>query len=368
MQGIPEIAQGQLPALNTPTSGPVVLLMPGDVVRGEVVNIMPDAVSMRIKKEVILAKTDIPLQKGQAYLFRVESVGEEGVQLKMLQVLTEAIDITSSRILDGVNHLKGAYLTHSQFAALVEVFEKMPEAVRNRLFAEGAVGQFFKKADTVTEGFKAAIDSTGTFFETKLRGLILKWMDQEGLMEGVDQKGDLAQIVQNDLKGTILKLKQAISDPDTVSLMQQSGVSADEVGVIADKLIAHIELQQFESKQNGAFQTFLPFAWKELKDGTMRFQESYHPKEGGLEYACVIHLDLEKAGKLTANLRLFSDMLHLRFVTDNPRFRELIEENMPALEAQLTKASIHCNSLIVTQEEQIDFSESTVQGELDIKV
>ena len=178
----------------------------------------------------------------------------------------------------------------------------------------------------------------------------------------------MAQVVQGDLKGTLLKLKQTLSDPDTLNFMKQNGVSSGEVGEVIDKLLRHIELQQLESKQNGVFQTLLPFVWRELKDGTMRFQESYHPKEGGSEYACVIHLDLENAGKLTASLRLFSDILHLRFVTDNARFKGLIEENQPMLTTQLAEVGIHCNSLIVTQEKEIDFSESTVQGELDIKV
>ena len=367
MQGIPEISQGQQPVNTTPGVGQVAIpLMPGEVVRGEVINILPDAVSMRIKKEVILAKTDVPLQKNQAYLFRVESVGEEGIRLKVLQTVTGEANAGNPVILDALNQLKGSYLTHEQFAALREIFDKMPESVRERLLKGGALDHLFKEAHSLTDGFKAAIDSTGTFFETKLRGLLLKWMKTEGV--GVDQKGDLAQVVQGDLKGTLLKLKQALSDPDTLNFMKQNGVSTGETGEVIDKLLAHIELQQLESKQNGVFQTFLPFIWKGLKDGTMRFQESYHPKEGGSEYACVIHLDLEKAGKLTASLRMFSEMLHLRFVTDNARFRELIEENQSMLTTQLAEAGIHCNSLIVTQEKEIDFSESTVQRELDIKV
>jgi hypothetical protein len=368
MQGIPEISQGQQPG-NLPVVGPVVVpLMPGEVVRGEVINILPDAVSMRIKKEVILAKTDVPLQKGQAYLFRVESTGEEGIRLKVLQAITGEIDPGSPLMLDTLNRLKGSYLTHDQLGTLREVFDNMPESVRDRLIKGGAIDQLFKEANTLPNGLKAAIDSTGTFFETKLRSFILKWMETEGLIPGADPKSELAQIVQDDLKGTLLKMRQALSDPDTLSFMKQNGVSAEEVGTAVEKLIAHIELQQLESKQNGAFQTFLPFSWKGLKDGKMLFQESHHPKEGGSEYACVIHLDLEKAGKLTANLRLFSDHLHLRFVTDNARFRELIEANKPALTAQLSDAGILCHSLIVTQEKEIDFSESTVQGELDIKV
>lgn len=364
MQGIPEISQGQV---NTSTVAPTAVpLTPGEVVRGEVVNILPDAVSMRIKKEVILAKTDVPLQKDQAYLFRVESVGEGGIRLKVLQAVTYGADAGNPVILDALNQLKGAYLTHSQLAALREILDKMPELVRERLLKGGALDHLFREAPTLTDGFKTAIDATGTFFETKLRGLLLKWMETEGV--GVDQKGDLAQVVQGDLKGTLLKLKQTLSDPDTLNFMKQNGVSSGEVGEVIDKLLAHIELQQLESKQNGVFQTLLPFVWRELKDGTMRFQESYHPKEGGSEYACVIHLDLENAGKLTASLRLFSDILHLRFVTDNARFKGLIEENQPMLTTQLAEVGIHCNSLIVTQEKEIDFSESTVQGNLDIKV
>ena len=363
MQGIPEIAQGQQP-VSQPTTGPTTVpLTQGEVVRGEVINILPDAVSMRLKKEVLLAKTDIPLQKGESYLFRVESLEGGEIQLKVLQALAEEIDVASPFMLDTLSRLKGAYLTHEQLEAFQALFEKIPESVRG-----GVLDQLFRTFQTLPDGLKAALDSTGIFFETKLRGLILKWMEKEGLMEGVDQKSELEQMVRGDLKGTLLKMQQALSDPDTLTLIKQQGISPDEVSVAVDKLLAHIELQQFESKQNGAFQTFLPLTWKGLKDGKMRFQESYHPKEGGSEYACVIHLDLEKAGKLTAKLQLFSNMLHLRFVTDNARFRALIEEQRPTLETHLSEIGLMCSSFIVTQEQEAGLTELPVQGELDIRV
>ena len=87
MQGIPEISQGQQP-VPPPITGPVTVpLTPGEVVRGEVINSLPDAVSMRLKKEVVLAKTDIPLRKGESYLFRVESL-EGGIYEGEVAMLT----------------------------------------------------------------------------------------------------------------------------------------------------------------------------------------------------------------------------------------------------------------------------------------
>ncbi len=368
MQGIPSITPGQLP-VNVPVSGAVTIpLAIGEVVRGEVVNILPDAVSMRIKKEVLLAKTDLPLQKGGAYLFRVESLSEQGVQLKIVQALTEETEAVGRSLLEGLNRSEGAHLTQDQINAFRKIIEQLPESIQKQLLEGTAFERLFKGIDTIANGsFKSAIDATGVFFEAKLRGWVLHLMEQLGAATKNVPQDEVAQIVKDDLKGTLLKLKQALSDTNIIHEMREHHVRLHEVEEAVDKLLSHIERQQFESKFNNVLETFLPFVWKELKDGKMLFQESYHPQEGGAEYACVIHLDLEKAGKLITHVRLFADRLHLRFITDNDRFSRLIEANKPVLLSSLADLGIVCNSLLVEKEKEIDIEATVLEKELDIK-
>lgn len=117
MQGIPQIGQGPQP-VNLPAQGVAgILLVLGEVVRGEVLHILPNAVSMRVKKEIILAKADIPLVKGGRYLFRVESLSENEAKLRVIQALTEDAEGTDSAMIKAFENLKGAILSHDQIIA-----------------------------------------------------------------------------------------------------------------------------------------------------------------------------------------------------------------------------------------------------------
>jgi hypothetical protein len=131
--------------------------------------------------------------------------------------------------------------------------------------------------------------------------------------------------------------------------------------------LTHIEQQQLTSKLNTVFQTFIPFVWEGLKDGKMTFRESYHPREGESEQSCVIALDLEKAGRLVTHVRLFSDRLHIRFITENAHLTAALETNKPQLEQRLNDIGITCNSLIVEQQKTVDFENTISPLGLDIK-
>ncbi len=377
MQGIPQIGQGQQPTVLPVTTPVFVPLAVGEVVRGEVLNILPDAVSMRVKKEIMVANADIPLEKGTTYLFRVESVSAKEVRLKVLQILAGETEGANNLVLNALNSMKGAYLSHDQILALKTIIDKMPDVLRKKLPELAALKKLFQDIGALTEGsFQESIDATGNFFETKLRNLASLLIDQENLVaeEGGEAgkvafiEKQLARLLQEDLKGNLLKLKQLLSDPETLNLLKESTVRVGDLAAAVDKLLAHIEQQQLQSKLNTAFQTFLPFAWKELKDGKLMFQESYHARENRKEYLCTIQLDLEKAGRLVTHVRMFNDILHLRFVSDHAHFKEIIEDGRPFLEQQLREIGITCSSFTITQEKTIDFESWAPTSNLDIKV
>ncbi len=367
MQGIPQIGQGQqsgnVPVVQGTAS---VLLSLGEIVRGEVLNILPNAVSMRVKKEIVLAKTDIPLEQGNSYLLRVESLSENEVKLKVVQSLTEEAEGADSAITKGFEHLKGAALSHDQIIAFKSILEKMPESVWEHLPQLVAIKKLFKDIDTPSdETLKESLDDSGGYFETKLRAFVLR-MIESGNVDG--EKSEVDQIIKNDLKGNLLMLKEKLVAPEIHDLLKEGHVKTEALSEAVNKLITHIEQQQFNSKINTAFQTFIPFVWQGLKDGKLTFKESYRAQEAETEHACVIALDLEKAGRLVSQIRLVGDHLHLRFITENPKLTALLEKNKPLLEKQLSDIGLICNSLVVTQENTVDFENAISPFELDIKV
>jgi hypothetical protein len=365
MQGIPQIGQTQSSG-NIPIQGPVgISLVLGEVVRGEVLNILPDAVSMRVKKEIVLAKTDIPLEQGKFYLFRVESITNNEAKLKVIQTLTEEATATNNTILKALESMKGAVLSHDQIIAFKRILEQIPESVWKRLPTLTVLQRLFKNTDTITEGtLKESLNASGGYFETKLRA----WAAGLGETENVKGGEEVDQIIENDLKGSLLKLKESLQDTEIRDLLKAGGAKAEVFSEAADKLLLHIEQQQFTSKMNMAFQTFIPFVWQGLKEGNLTFKESYRAHEGEMEHACVITLDLENVGRLVTQVQLFSDRLHVRFITENSELTTLLEENKPILERQLSDVGLTCNSLAITQEKTIKFENFISPFELDIEI
>lgn len=364
MQGIPQIGQTQSSG-NIPIQGAVgISLVLGEVVRGEVLHILPNAVSMRVKKEIVLAKADIPLEQGKFYLFRVESITNNEAKLKVIQALTEEAEATNNTILKALESMKGAVLPHDQIIALKRILEQIPESVWNRLPKLSVLHSLFNNTDTITEGtLKESLNASGVYFETKLRA----WAAGLGETTG-HVKEEVDQIIENDLKGSLLKLKESLQDPEIRDLLKAGGAKTEVFSEAADKLLLHIEQQQFTSKINMAFQTFIPFVWQGLKEGNLTFKESYRAHEGEMEHACVITLDLENVGRLVTQVQLFADRLHLRFVTENPKLTTLLEENKAILEKQLSDVGLTCNSLVITQEKTIKFENFISPFELDIEI
>jgi hypothetical protein len=363
MQGIPnigQISQGNVP-VQTPTG---VLLVLGEIVRGEVLSILPDAVSMRINKEIVRAKTDIPLEPGKSYLFRVESVTDGETKLKVIQTLTEEVEAAGNTILKALA-MKESALPQKQIMAFKQILEGMPESVWESLPQLSVLRKMFKNADAITERtLKESVDASGNYFETKLR----TWVAQQTGTETLTAGEAVDQIIDNDLKGNLLKLKVALEGTEMRDLLKSSGVKSEPFLEATDKLLLHIENQQFTSKINTAFQTFIPFVWQGLKDGKMTFKESYRSHEGETDHTCVIALDLENAGRLVTQVQLFADRLHLRFITENSQMTALLEENKSMLEKQLNDLGFICNSLVIKQEQEINFEDFISPFELDIKV
>jgi len=153
--------------------------------------------------------------------------------------------------------------------------------------------------------------------ETKLMALARR-LEAEGDLPLRDPTAALpdgfspqASHVGLDLKARLLQLRQLLQSqespqpqtplaPDALSekgAAEGKSSSAQTLATV-DGLLQDIESFQLLSKLTDSFYTFLPIAWKGLKDGEIAFKRNA-AGPGGTSHYCLIRLDFEQLGKLT---------------------------------------------------------------------
>ncbi len=341
---------------------PALLFKVGEVLRAEVLDILSDdTVSIRLKNEVIEAKTSLPLQKGATLLLQVEAL-ENGVKLKWVGAPPEENSIKNV-VLAALNHLKGARLTGEEIKSFVELINRLPAPVKESGLLD--LNRFFAEMKNLTgETLKEALQSSGVFFETKLRTLTVKLL-ANGLASGTPN--ELEKLINSDLKGILLKIKNNLDGAAMEEALKEGNVKPGAVNATIDKLLNQIEHQQLISRLNETFQPFIPLIWKELKEGELIFKETYEGAEGERDYSVTIYLDLERIGKLVTHILMQGGSFYLRFITENQPFHDLLQANATLLEKQLDACGLRCGNVTIQHEEKIELKNHTSSG-LDLIV
>ncbi len=339
---------------------PALLFKVGEVLRAEVLDILSnDTVSIRLKNEVIEAKTSLPLQKGATLLLQVSEV-ENGVKLKWVGAPPEESSIKNV-VLAALNHLKGSRLSGEELKSFVELINRLPAPVKENSLSD--LNRFFADIESLTgETLKEALQSSGVFFETKLRTLTVKLL-ANGLASG--PSNELEKLINNDLKGILLKIKNSLGGLEET--LRKGNVKPDAVNTTIDKLLNQIEHQQLVSRLNETFQPFIPLIWKELKDGELTFKETYEGAQGERDYSVTIYLDLDRIGKLVTSVLMQEGSFYLRFITESQQFHDLLLANTSLLEKQLDACGLRCGNVTVQHEAKIELKHHTASG-LDLIV
>jgi len=333
----------------------------GKTVKGEVLEVLPgNLVSIKIKNEVIQAKTDLPLQKGMNLLFQVESIENE-IKLKYLGAQAEPEGAIKNAVLSALNQLRAPRLNAEELKVFLALINTPPSSLKEKQTRLFDLKKFFYEiTDLASDDLQEMLRGSGTLFETKLRSLTLR-LASEGKTSPLLHQ-EIEQLIDSDLKGSLLKLKSGLSDPDLIEALQKGHTNIDPLKATVDKLINRIEHEQLLSKLDASFQPFIPLVWRELKEGTLIFKESYKDASGKKDYSVTINLNLEKIGRLSVHLMMQGESLHVRFVTESRLFQGLLQSNTHFLEERLDTCGLHCAGIAVRHEEKLDFNAASLSS------
>lgn len=214
-----------------------------------------------------------------------------------------------------------------------------------------ALGRHFQDIAGMLDGsLRSALENTGVTLEAKLAALARKLL-AESDMPAQDPKTSPADgplpresHVGLDLKARLLQLRQLLLDQGnlharTPSPTDSRGEKGAEGGRIStaqtlaalDGLLQDIESFQFLSKLTDSFYTFLPVAWRGLKDGEIAFKRN-SAGPGGRSHYCLMRLDLERFGELTIVAMMQAGEFLVSFKTDHVGMRDALNAHLQELE------------------------------------
>lgn len=228
-----------------------------------------------------------------------------------------------------------------------------------------ALGQYFQDISKILDAsLRSALENTGVTLEAKLAALARKLLAESGIPlrdpgsssqeiepplqdpETLLTDGSLRQEshVGLDLKARLLQLRQLVldqegfraqaplpSDSRAVKATEGERISTAQALATVDSLLQDIESFQFLSKLTDSFYTFLPVAWKGLRDGEIAFKRN-SAGPGGRSHYCLIQLDFEQFGKLTIVAMLQAGDFLVSFKTDHEGMRDALSAHLEELE------------------------------------
>jgi hypothetical protein len=338
------------------------ILQVGDIVQAEVLTVTDTAVAIRMKNNILEARTNVPLREGETITLFVEGKGDE-LRLRLLP--PEGIDPASfkSTIMSALATLRGAKPASEDLNALGGFIKNMPVDLKALLPELLAVEKLLPSLFGLTgSALKEAVQGSGVFFETKLRLLVL----QEG-QDSLLSDAKLGETVKNDLKAALMALRDAAGRSAVADTLQRGGVKTDSLMAAVDSLLKNIEALQLQSRLNDTLQVFLPFVWHDLKEGDLVFRESKQEKDGERAYSCTVNLDLERAGRISATALLQAGLIHITVLADNERFAALVQGHADLLRQQFETVGLKLGNFTIQRSGKVDFSASRAGG-LDINV
>ncbi|MDY0232645.1 MAG: flagellar hook-length control protein FliK [Sulfurimonas sp.] len=144
----------------------------------------------------------------------------------------------------------------------------------------------------------------------------------------LETQQNVKEIIANDLKSILLQTKE--------ELVKSNSPNQAEVLKNIDKLALQIDYFQLVSHLSNSSSLYLPFSWEELKDGQIELKKDVDDK-----FYCDISLNLINYGELNLKLVLYEEnQLNIKILSDNPKLKELVKENIASLRAALIGSNI----------------------------
>ncbi len=239
----------------------------------------------------------------------------------------------------------------------------LPTPIRKLLPDLSVLDHFMQNmAGLSGEQLKKLFESSGLFFEAKLK--------RQLRLENGAETSTAKHIMQGDLKGTLLAIADLLQDKQVQAAFSKFNLDQEELLDSIQALLKQISYNQVQSKLNDISQVFLPFLGKWLKEGSMVFRQSEEDQSLPPEkrcYACTLHLELEKAGKLSTHIQMQAGRFYLRFIAENRAFVTLLQEQTAVLKQQLTAAGIPCAAFVVSHQEKI-LEAQVLSDRIDVRI
>lgn len=291
----------------------------------------------------------------------------------------------------------------SRLEALITI---LPENLKNHSLVSNISSNLLISMDRVIESpLKNILHDTGVLLEAKLRAIaeLIRQMEKHGILKsalmtkasdmealrqqvssqtgkqpfvgqetpeelirntGSDAQKNVnmlgADIIKNDLKAALLKLKQFImnksaNETEDFALKDFSVTQKETALKAINALIRDIETFQLLSKTTDSFYTFIPLNWKEILDGNLCFKKG-RGGQGGASYSCRINLDLDRFGKLSAVILMLKGGFFVSFSADNPHLHAILHENSHELRESFKSKGLNLKAVNV-----IDVEDASMQ-------
>lgn len=356
---IPQVTQE--PSLLVSTKN-VPALQVGETVQAEVINVTDTSVAIRMKNSILEARTDLPLKQGEVLSLLVEEAGQD-TRLRLIQGNGGGPASIKNAILSALDALKDLKPAAEDLNVLRSLIDAMPQAVKDSLPGLSVLEKMMVSVEDLTGSvLKAAVRDSGVLFEAKLRLLILGEGQEETTL---NQK--LQALTSSDMKAALLSLREDLGSSIVANRLIQSGVRPDALSAAVDTILKNIELLQLRSRLNDTLQVFVPFVWKDLKEGELIFRESERDRSGEEAYSCTVNLDLERSGRTSARLLLQSGKIYADVLTESEGFFQLLEDNAMLFRKQADAAGIKLAGLTIHRASTIDIKLSQAGG-LNIRI
>jgi hypothetical protein len=351
------------PTVNLPANvkTPITLLV-GEIVRAVVQDrVSQDAVLLQLGNLVIQAKTDLPLNAGQVLFLKVDTLGNE-IQLRVTAGPAESYATLTDALLSALAGLKNREPASADLIQLSDFLKAIPDELKQQIPELRVLEGLLLRVDTLTgERLEKAVIDSGVLFEKKLRIIAENKGNDATLLFK-----DGLQVPGSDLKGILLKIRSYLGEPEIAAYIRDAGIAPQQLERTIEKLIGTIEYQQMQSKLGDSLQLFLPMLWQDLREEWIKFKKT-KKNQVDQSFSCTVNLDLERIGKLRSHLLWQSGRIHIKMVSDNPAFVDMVRDHSGLLGKQLEDSGLNMGGMSVTFKRDIDFDRDIPDG-LDIRV
>lgn len=336
-----------------------------EILSAEVLEVMDSGkISLKLEKDgskkgfIILAKTEVPLSKGDRLFLRVRDVGDV-IAFQLAGFTRQGQRSTTdnniiAKIYNMLSDLAHARLRTDEIISIKKIISSLPEAIKKAIPELNGIDRILTEIESINQKIlKDSVENSGILFETRLK-----------LLRSGDQK-IIEQLMMTDLKGLLLKIKDKLNDESILKNIQLSGFGLTEIKNSLNRLLGNIEFFQFNSLLNGVLYTFLPVSWHDLVEGELLFKKNADSRCES--FTCEIRLDLKSLGRLSVQVTLFNKEFYVTFGAENSDTLSLLISNRELLKERFAAAGLNLQAINISQKKKIDFG-AKIKGELNIVV